>query len=62
MIEAYLSLGIRDEAERVLQVAEFNYADSVWTQRGIELVDNPNRAAPQGFIEGLFSQTIAVFD
>ena len=62
MIEAYLSLGIRDEAERVLQVAEYNYADSVWTQRGIELVDNPNRAAPQGFIEGLFSQTIAVFD
>ena len=43
-------------------VSEYNYADSVWTQRGIELVDNPNRAAPQGFIEGLFSQTIAVFD
>ena len=33
LIESYLSLGIQDEAERVLQVAEFNYPDSIWTKR-----------------------------
>ncbi len=62
LIESYLSLGIQDEAERVLQVAEFNYPDSIWTKRGIVVVDNPNRPAPQGLIESLFTSTIAIFD
>lgn len=62
LIESYLSLGLRDDAYRVLQVAEFNYPDSVWTKRGITLIDDPNRPAPQGFIEGLFNRTFAVFE
>ena len=62
LIEAYLSLGLRDEAMRVLQVAEFNYPQSVWTERGITLVDDPNRPAPQGFVEGLFTKTLSVFE
>lgn len=62
LIEAYLSLGLRDEAMRVLQVAEFNYPQSVWTERGITLVDDPNRPAPQGFVEGLFTRTLSVFE
>lgn len=62
LVEAYLSLGLRDEAMRVLQVAEFNYPQSVWTSRGITLIDDPNRPAPQGFVEGLFSKTLSVFE
>ena len=41
LIEAYLSLGLRDDAYRVLQVAEYNYPESVWT-RGIILIDDPD--------------------
>ncbi len=62
LIESYLSLGLRDEAMRVLQVAEFNYPQSIWTERGIALIDDPNRPAPQGFVEGLFSKTLSVFE
>ena len=62
LIESYLSLGLRDEAMRVLQVAEFNYPQSVWTERGITLIDDPNRPAPQGFVEGLFTNTLSVFE
>lgn len=62
LIEAYLSLGLKEEAMRVLQVAEFNYAQSIWTKRGITLIDDPNRPAPQGFVEGLFSKTLSVFE
>ena len=62
LIEAYLSLGLRDEALRVLQVGEFNFPDSIWTERAITLVDDPNRPAPQGFVEGLFSKTLSVFE
>ena len=62
LIESYLSLGLSEEAMRVLQVAEFNYAQSIWTKRAIALVDDPNRPAPQGFVEGLFSKTLSVFE
>ena len=62
LTEAYLSLGLREEALRVLQVAEYNYPQSIWTVRAIELVDDPNRPAPQGFVEGLFTKTLSVFD
>ena len=62
LIESYLSLGLRDEAMRVLQVAEYNYPQSIWTERGIKLIDDPNRPAPQGFVEGLFSKTLSVFE
>ena len=62
LIESYLSLGLRDEAVRVLQVAEYNYPDSIWTQRSITLVDDPDRPAPQGFVQGLFSKTLSVFE
>jgi len=62
LIESYLSLGLSEEAMRVLQVAEFNYAQSIWTKRAIVLVDDPNRPAPQGFVEGLFSKTLSVFE
>ena len=62
LIESYLALGLREDAMRVLQVAEYNYPQSVWTERGITLVDDPNRPAPQGLIEGLFTRTLSVFE
>ena len=62
LVESYLSLGLRDEATRVLQVAEYNYPQSVWTERAIILLDDPDRPAPQGFVEGLFSRTLSVFE
>ncbi|MGC6537221.1 MAG: outer membrane protein assembly factor BamD [Candidatus Puniceispirillaceae bacterium] len=62
MIEAYLSLGLTDEAMRVLQVSDYNYADSIWTARARDLLDDPSRPAPQGLVEGLITKTFSIFE
>ena len=61
MIEAYLSLGLPDEAERVVQVIEYNFADSVWTQRAVEVLNNPDRSGPKGLIGSVIDRALSVF-
>ena len=61
MGEAYLSLSLTEEAMRVLQVAEYNYPESIWTKRLIEVVDNPSRSGPQGIIESLADRALSLF-
>ena len=61
MGEAYLSLSLTEEAMRVLQVAEYNYPESIWTKRLIEVVDNPSRSGPQGVIESLADRALSLF-
>lgn len=39
MVEAYLSLGIRDEAEKYAAVLGYNFPDSKWYKRSYELLE-----------------------
>ena len=61
MGEAYLSLGLDSEAERVLQVAIYNYPDSVWTERLTEVVGNPSRPGPQGVLATVADRALSLF-
>ena len=61
MGEAYLSLGLDEEAMRVLQVAEYNYPESVWTERLIEVVGNPSRSGPQGILGSVADRALSLF-
>jgi len=61
MVETYLSLGLTDEAERVVQVSEYNYPDSVWTERAVEVLNNPERAGPRGLIGSVIDRALTIF-
>ncbi len=61
MGEAYLSLSLDKEAMRVLQVAEYNYPESVWTERLIEVVGNPSRSGPQGILGSVADRALSLF-
>jgi len=61
MTEAYLSLGLRDEAERIYQVAEYNFPDSIWTERLAEVVENPSRSGPQGVLKSIADRALSLF-
>ena len=41
MVEAYLALGLDQEAERTGAVMNYNYPDSIWTTRMIRLIGDP---------------------
>lgn len=49
--EAYLSLGLADQSERVYQVATYNYPNSIWTKRLSDLLENPEKPADPGVVE-----------
>lgn len=54
LVEAYLSLGIKEEATRVAAVLGYNYPGSVWYEDTYKLMDEGQRAAlldDKGFIE-----------
>ena len=54
--EAYYALGLSDQSERIYQVAQYNYPESVWTERLASL-----RAAPEQPPEkGMFERSIDV--
>ena len=60
--EAYLSLGLATEAERIEQVAIYNYPQSVWTERLLELRDNPARELEAGWFERTAESVANIFD
>lgn len=61
MGEAYLSLGLVEEAERVQQVASYNFSDSTWTSRLNEVIETPSRSAPKGLLGSLADRALAIF-
>ena len=62
LVEAYLSLGLATEAERIEQVAIYNYPQSVWTERLLELRDNPARELEAGWFERTAESVANIFD
>ena len=60
--EAYLSLGLIDEAERVGAVALYNYPSSIWTDRLLVLVEDPTRPGPKSLLETLTDTTLNLFN
>ena len=49
--EAYYALGLSDQSERLYQVAQFNYPESVWTERLASLRADPEKPPEKGMIE-----------
>ena len=60
--EAYLALGLIEEASRMHQVAVYNYPDSIWTQRLDELIVDPEKPAPKGLFERSVNAVHSIFD
>ena len=61
MVEAYLALGLDNEAERSAAVLNHNYPESVWTERMLALVDDPLANHDPGFIESLVGKAGSLF-
>lgn len=62
LTEAYLALGLIEEAGRVGSVASYNYPDSVWTGRLRELAADPERDLPVGLFEQAVNTITGLFD
>ena len=60
--EAYLALGLIEEASRIQQVAAYNYPDSIWTQRLNELIADPEKPAPKGLFGRSVNAVTSIFD
>ena len=60
--EAYLALGLIEEASRMHQVAVYNYPDSIWTQRLDELIVDPEKPAPKGLFERSVNAMQSILD
>ena len=60
--EAYLALGLTEEASRMQQVAVYNYPNSIWTRRLNELITDPEKDAPKGLFEQSVNAVTSIFD
>lgn len=62
MVEAYLALGLVEEADRVGSVAVYNYPDSYWTKELLVLVEDPERNFPVGIFQRTVESVASLFD
>ena len=60
--EAYLALGLIEDASRMQQVAVHNYPVSIWTQRLNELIADPKKSAPKGLFKRSVNAVTSIFD
>ena len=61
MVEAYLALGLNQEAERSAAVLKYNYPDSIWTDRMLTLIDDPLSDPEPGLLDRMLESVISVF-
>ena len=61
MVEAYLALGLDGEAERSAAVLNYNYPDSVWTERMFTLVGDPLANHDPNLLENLVDKAGSLF-
>ena len=62
MVEAYLALGLVEEADRVGSVAVYNYPDSFWTEEILALAEDPERNLPVGIFQRTVESVASFFD
>ena len=62
MVEAYLALGLVEEADRVGSVAVYNYPDSFWTKELLVLAEDPQRNLPVGIFQRTIESVASLFD
>ena len=60
--EAYLALGLTEEASRMQQVAVYNYPDSIWTKRLNELIADPEKPAQKSLLVRSVNAVTSIFD
>ena len=60
--EAYLALGLTEEASRMKQVAVYNFPNSIWTYRLNKLIADPEKHAPKGLFERSVNAVTSIFD
>ena len=61
MVESYLALGLSNEAERSGAVLNYNYPDSVWTERMIRLIGDPEVNHDPTLFERLVDGAVGIF-
>ena len=61
-VEAYLALGLIEEASRMQQVAVYNYPNSIWTQHLNKLIADPGKSAPKSLFERTVNNVTSIFD
>lgn len=61
MVESYLALGLETEAERSGAVLNYNYPDSVWTERMIRLIGDPEVNHDPTLFERLVDGAVGLF-
>jgi outer membrane protein assembly factor BamD len=61
MVEAYLALNLDIEAERSATVLQYNYPDSVWTERMLTLIADPAADPEPGLFDRLQETATSVF-
>jgi len=60
--EAYLALGLTAEAGRLQQVAVYNYPNSIWAKRLVELTADPEKPAPKGIVGRSVDAITSIFE
>ncbi|MCE2516855.1 MAG: outer membrane protein assembly factor BamD [Alphaproteobacteria bacterium] len=61
IVEAYLALGIDEEATRAGAVLKYNYPDSIWTARMLRLIDDPETNHEPALFEQFLDRAINLF-
>ena len=61
MVESYLALGLVNEAERSGAVMNYNYPDSIWTQRMIRLIGDPEVNHDPSLFEKFVDGAVEIF-
>ncbi len=60
--EAYLAMGLVNEANRLYEVAVYNYPDSIWTSRLKTLQNNPEMTSETGYFKWSIDMIKSVFN
>ena len=61
MVEAFLALGIDEEAERAGAVLQYNYPTSIWTERMLRLIDDPETNHDPALLEQILDRAKNLF-
>lgn len=61
IVESYLALGLDDEALRAAAVLEYNYPESIWTERMQRLMDNPEINHDPALLDQLVDRLTNIF-